>query len=122
MKKIRITVLKTIVQKDLQRYVAIPLEKCPCHSEGQVFYTTYEKPEGFCDWAWKDIHPYIVSFLTGGDFTTGIFEDWMKEKDTMVACCTDGIRPVVFEIKSITEHPHVSSEAEGHEREKQKKS
>jgi uncharacterized repeat protein (TIGR04076 family) len=101
MKKIRITVLKTLVQKDLQRYCGVPLEKCPCHSEGQVFFTTYEKPEGFCDWAWNDIHPYIASFLTGGKFTEGIFEDWMKDKKTMIACCTDGIRPVIFEIKIV---------------------
>jgi len=99
MKKIKITVLKTLVQKDFQSYCGVPIEKCPCFSDGQVFYTTYEKPEGFCDWAWKDIHPYIVSFLTGGDFTEGIFEGWMKDKNTMIACCTDGIRPVIFELK-----------------------
>jgi uncharacterized repeat protein (TIGR04076 family) len=102
MKQIQITVLKTLVQKDLQHYCGVPLEKCPCHTKGQVFYTTYEKPEGFCDWAWKDIHPYIASFLTGGNFTRGIFKDWMKDKNTMIACCTDGIRPVVFEIKLVT--------------------
>jgi uncharacterized repeat protein (TIGR04076 family) len=31
----------------------------------------------------------------------GSFEGWMKDKDTIVACCTDGIRPVVFEIDMI---------------------
>ncbi len=98
---LQITVLKRLVLKDLERYCGVPLEACPCFSEGQVFVTEYEKPEGFCDWAWKDLHAYVAVFLTGGQFTDGIFEGWMKDKDTMVACCTDGIRPVVFEIKRI---------------------
>ena len=50
----------------------------------------------------RDIHPYIASFMTGGNFSEGMFEGWMKDQDTMVACCTDGIRPVVFEIKRIS--------------------
>lgn len=99
MKKIRIKVLKTLVQKEFQPYCKTPIEQCPCFSEGQTFETTYEKPEGFCDWAWNDLHAYIAVFLTGGQFTDGIFEDWMKDKDTMIACCTDGIRPVIFELK-----------------------
>lgn len=101
--KIQITVLKTVVNKDLQNYCSIKIKKCPCFSEGQIFYTTYEKPEGFCDWAWKDIHPYIASLMTGGNFSEGIFEGWMKDKNTIVVCCTDGIRPVIFEIKRLKE-------------------
>jgi uncharacterized repeat protein (TIGR04076 family) len=96
---IRITVVQTLVQKQYQKYCGIPIEKCPCFEEGQVFETEYEKPEGFCYWAWKDLGPYIAVFLTGGDFTKGLFEGWMKDRDTMIASCTDGIRPVVFEIK-----------------------
>ena len=103
MTQIQIKVLKTLVQKEYQKYCGVPIEKCPCFSEGQMFQTTYEKPEGFCDWAWKDLHPYIVSFLTGGAFTDDLFEGWMKDKNTMIACCTDGIRPVIFEIKRIPE-------------------
>jgi len=98
MKKLRITVLKTLVQKEFQSYVNAPLEKCPCHTQGQIFFTTYEKPDGFCDWAWNDLKPYVVSLLTGGNFSDGLFEDWMKDTKTMVACCTDGIRPVIFEL------------------------
>jgi uncharacterized repeat protein (TIGR04076 family) len=99
MTKIQIKILKTPVFKDLQDYCGIEIEKCPCFSEGEVFTTSYEKPEGFCDWAWKDLAPYISVFLTGGDFSSGFFEGWMKDKDTIIACCTDGIRPVIFEIK-----------------------
>jgi uncharacterized repeat protein (TIGR04076 family) len=101
MDKIQIKVLKTKVFHELQQYCTAKIEKCPCFHEGQVFETTYEKPEGFCDWAWKDIHVYIASLLTGGNFSDGIFEGWMKDKNTMIACCTDGIRPVIFELKKI---------------------
>lgn len=99
MVKIQITVLKRLLEKEFQRYVRLPLEKCPAFTEGQVFVTEYEKPEGFCDWAWKDLGPYVAAFLTGGEFNSGLFDGWMKDRDTMVACCTDGIRPVVFELK-----------------------
>ena len=101
MNKIRITVLKTYVFKEFQGYCNEKIEKCPCFEEGQVFETTYEKPGGFCDWAWRDLYPYLASFMTGGNFTEGIFENWMKDKNTMIACCTDGIRPVTFEIKRL---------------------
>ncbi|MFA6363123.1 TIGR04076 family protein [Methanoregula sp.] len=28
-------------------------------------------------------------------------EGWMKDERTMIACCSDGIRPVVFRIERI---------------------
>ncbi len=99
MRALHIKVLKTLVQQEFQSYVKTRIEKCPCFTEGQTFETTYEKPEGFCDWAWKDLHAYVAAMLSGGQFTDGIFEDWMKNKNTMIACCTDGIRPVIFELR-----------------------
>jgi len=39
--------------------------------------------------------------LAGGNFSHGIFEGWMKDTRTMIACCSDGIRPVVFRIERI---------------------
>jgi len=103
MNKIQIKILKTMVFNELQHYCDSKIERCPCFNEGQIFETTYEKPQGFCDWAWKDIHSYITSFMTGGNFSSDIFEGWMKDKNTMIACCTDGVRPVIFEIKRIEE-------------------
>ncbi|MDQ1266171.1 MAG: hypothetical protein QG635_1323, partial [Bacteroidota bacterium] len=37
----------------------------------------------------------------GADFSSGAFEGWMKNPDTMITCCTDGIRPVVFKLETI---------------------
>ena len=98
---IQIKVIKTTVFDEIQPYIASKLKRCPVFQEGQVFVTEYEKPQGFCDWAWNDIHDYISVLMTGGTFSEGLFSEWMKNKNSMIACCTDGARPVVFEIKKI---------------------
>ncbi len=50
MNKVRITVLKTTLDKELAaEYGAEGLTACPMMSEGQVFYADYAKPQGFCD-------------------------------------------------------------------------
>ena len=101
MSKLQIKVIKISLFEEMQKYVKCPLGKCPVFTEGQVFETAYEKPAGFCDWAWRDLHPFISAFISGGNFSEGMFEDWMKDKDTIIACCTDGLRPVTFEIRRI---------------------
>lgn len=101
MKEIEIKVLRTFVHPEFQPYCEERITACPCFKEGQTFVTGYEKPEGFCDWAWNDLHVYVAVLLNGGNFSEGIFEGWMKDKDTMIASCTDGIRPVVFELKVV---------------------
>ena len=54
MKKVRITVLKTTLDKELANEYGIEgLTACPMLKAGQVFYADYAKPEGFCDEAWK---------------------------------------------------------------------
>ncbi len=99
MSRVRIEVLKTVIFEELQPYCGGMLGPCPCFREGQVFETAYEKPAGFCDWAWHDIHPHVTAFMTGGNFSDGIFHGWMRDPNVMIACCTDGARPVVFEIR-----------------------
>lgn len=77
MPKIRITVLKRTLNPELAKeYCQGDVAPCPCFTEGQEFVCSLDKPEGFCDWAWRDIHP-------------------------MVSCCSDGIRPGVFRIERI---------------------
>lgn len=50
MKKVKITVLKTTLDKELAgEYGAVGLTACPMMKEGQIFYADYAKPEGFCD-------------------------------------------------------------------------
>jgi uncharacterized repeat protein (TIGR04076 family) len=52
-------------------------------------------PEGFCSWAWADIQRDVVHLAMDGDFS------WIKKKGSMVSCCTDGLRPVVFKLERI---------------------
>lgn len=70
-------------------------EGCTRFKVGQEFITEGEMPEGFCTWAWNNIYQQILTLMFGGNFP------WMKEKGTGVFCCTDGLRPVVFELRRI---------------------
>ena len=52
-----------------------------------------------CSEAWDAISRYIYTGLQGGSIMRG----WMKEENTMIACCSDGTRPVIFKIERIEE-------------------
>jgi uncharacterized repeat protein (TIGR04076 family) len=102
MPQLKITVLKRTLNADLaEQYVREPVQPCEVFQEGQVFVvpTSFRKPEGFCDWAWNDIYKSVVTLWRGGNFSEDEFAGWMKEKNSMVVCCTDGIRPVVFKVE-----------------------
>ena len=50
MKKVKITVLKTTLDKELaEEYGVKGLTACPMLQEGQVFLADYANPEGFCE-------------------------------------------------------------------------
>ena len=51
----------------------------------------------FCSEAWDAISRYIYTGLQGGSIMKG----WMREKNTMITCCSDGTRPVIFKIERI---------------------
>ena len=70
---------------------------CPAFSVGQEFITeNLDQPENFCTWAWDDIFKYITLLHCGGNMS-----DHIKRKNTVIACCTDGLRPVVFKIEKL---------------------
>jgi uncharacterized repeat protein (TIGR04076 family) len=73
---------------------------CSVFQEGQTFFLdSANKPEGFCEEAWSAITRYVFAFISdGGGFFNG---SWMKAENTMIACCNDGIRPVVFKLERI---------------------
>lgn len=102
--KCKITVLKTNIDEELAKeYCQNEVTKCQAFREGQEFIAGFEKPEGFCDWAWIDIHRFVAILLSGGNFSKDYFEKWMKDDKTMITCCTDAIRPVTFKIERIDE-------------------
>jgi len=96
--KVKITVVKKVNNKDLfgdnppVGFTAAP--ECDRLEEGQVFISDEGScPPGFCNWAFADIQRDIIHLRLGGDFP------WIKEKGTMLACCTDGVRPVIFKLE-----------------------
>lgn len=103
--KCKITVLKRMFNQDLAEQFCgiqnVPL--CHRFQEGQEFIAGLEKPDNFCDWAWNDIYKVVITLLSGGNFSKGIIEGWMKDDKSMIVCCTDAIRPVAFKIERIEE-------------------
>lgn len=101
MAKVKITVLKRTLMEDLiPEHSKDPnLNYCETFKEGQVFYTdrVSRMPEGFCGFAWADIHKDIVALVTGGNFS------WIKGEGKQVTCCTDGLRPVYFLLERVEE-------------------
>jgi len=82
----RITVLKRMVNQNLiDRYNHDTVAPCDIYYDGQEFVVDSwgTLPDGFCQWAWADIQKKI---------------QLAERLGTVVACCTDGFRPVVFEI------------------------
>lgn len=52
-----------------------------------------------CSEAWDAIARYIYTGLQGGSIMKG----WMNQENTMIACCSDRTRPVIFKIERIDE-------------------
>ena len=98
MPKIKITVLKRTFNQELaDAYCKQDTEPCPGFADGQEFIVDgLTKPEGFCDWAWNDIHKCYMTLMFGGNFS-----NWMKADNNIIACCTDGIRPVIFNLERL---------------------
>ena len=105
MTKCKITVLKRMLNPELAEiYSGVEVTKCPYFTEGQEFIgSLFEKPQNFCDWAWNDIYKVVSALNLGVNYSTGVFDNWMKEDNVMVVCCTDGLRPVSFKVERIEE-------------------
>ncbi len=104
MNKVKITVLKTMLNKELaEQYGVEGLSTCPFHKEGQIFYADYAKPDGLCDEAWKAIYQYVFALAHGAQDGLLYYGDWIKEKRVAVGCCNDGLRPVIFKLEATME-------------------
>ena len=102
MAKCKITVLKRMFNEELAveyRRSDVHFGPCPYYSEGDEFVVDQigMRPEGFfCDWAWNDIQKLLFAMQLGGDYSP-----WMKDEKTFIACCTDGVKPVVFKLERL---------------------
>lgn len=102
MPECKITVLKTMSNQDLAEEYCQPGDTprvCPRFTEGQEFMVAYgsQPDESFCDWAWNDIHKVYLTLIKGGSTPS------MKNSNVMIACCTDGIQPVIFRLERISD-------------------
>ncbi len=104
MNKVKITVLKTTLDKELaEQYGVDGLSTCPFHKAGQVFYADYAKPDGLCDEAWKAIYQYVFALAHGAQEQLLYYGDWIKEKGVAICSCNDGLRPVIFKLEATAE-------------------
>ena len=111
MKKVKITVLRKTLIKDLaEEYGAEDLTPCPMLREGQVFYADYAKPEGLCDEAWKAIYQYVFALAHGAGADLFYFGDWIRTPGVAVCSCNDGLRPVIFKIEATGEKSEIDYE------------
>ena len=103
MAKIRITVVRRDLYPELvESYGSSSMKekglpRCQTFEDGQIFEIegSLVMPEGFCSWAWADLQRDFAMMLFGPP-------DYWKETPFLV-CCTDGFRPVVFKIESMSE-------------------
>ena len=98
--RVKITVVKKTDSKQIfgvNPPMGQSIEACTVFKEGQEFIVGEDggMPEGFCHWAWNDIYKIVITLMFGGNFP------FMKEEGTSVSCCTDGLRPVIFELRRI---------------------
>ena len=102
MKKVKITILKTTLDKGLAaEYGKEALTRCPRMKKGQVFYADYAKPEGFCDEAWKAVYQYVFALAHGAGSGGGLFYygDWIRKPGVAICSCNDGLRPVIMKLE-----------------------
>ena len=104
MKKVKITVLTTTLDRELAaEYGAEGLTACPMMKEGQVFYADYAKPEGLCDEAWKAIYQYVFALAHGAGDDVFYYGDWIRTPGVAICSCNDGLRPVIFKLEATDE-------------------
>lgn len=104
MKRVKITVLRKEFYPDFaQEYLMDGMEAgaCPLLSVGDTFL--YEggakMPDGFCPWAWIDIYRSVSAMSSGSTC-----KPWNRKDGQTIVCCTDGVRPVVFNVEATGEN------------------
>ena len=99
--KVKITILKSEIDKDLaERYAILDFKACPFHKAGQVYVSDGENmPDGMCEYAWDSIKE-PVRMLSEGKMLQPK-GTWMKDDDKGVFSCVDGLRPVIMLIERL---------------------
>lgn len=122
--KVKLTVIDKKLYPELQQKYCKDADAgmCPCYNVGDEFvFERYDAADDFwhmglntlkqtvkaqekiaggaafphCSEAWDAISRYIYAGLQGGSIMRG----WMNDERVMIACCSDGTRPVIFKIE-----------------------
>ncbi|MBO4708332.1 MAG: TIGR04076 family protein [Kiritimatiellae bacterium] len=108
MKKVKITILKTTLDKELaEEYGVAGLKACPMMKVGDVFYADFAKPEGFCDEAWKAIYQYVFALAHGAGKEPFYYGDWIRKPGVAIVSCNDGLRPVIMKLEATDEESQI---------------
>ena len=108
MKKVKITILKTTLDKELaEEYGVSGLKACPMMKVGDVFYADFAKPEGFCDEAWKAIYQYVFALAHGAGKEPFYYGDWIRKPGVAIVSCNDGLRPVIMKLEATDEESKI---------------
>lgn len=103
MTQCKITVLKKTLHEDLaDEFCQGEVQACDRCVVGEEFITqSVKEPEGFpSSGAWASISNMVFVLLQGGNFGPSSW-NWMKNDETMITCCSDGVRPVIFKLERI---------------------
>lgn len=108
--KMKITVLKT--PGTWEGFKEEPIKakysgSCPIFYVGQVFTVDVQRPQitlataptkgvGFCPYAWEASFPMDWKY-----YETGANAKWYENDKVIIACCPDGVRPVIFKLEWI---------------------
>lgn len=104
MKKVKITILKTTLDKELAaEYGAGGLTACPMMKERQVFYADYA--------AWKAIYQYVFALAHGAGEDLFYYGDWIRTPGVAICSCNDGLRPVIFKLEATNEESRIAYKA-----------
>ena len=94
---VKITVAKKLGIKELwgdEAPVSGAEDLCPRFQVGEVYMTEgLSMPKNWpCSWAWHDIFKEVLHLGLGGEF-------FAEPGNVIIACCTDGMRPVFYKIE-----------------------
>lgn len=101
MKKVKITVLKTTLDKELAKeYGADGLTACPMLKEGQVFYADYGQNRKDFAMSMEAIYQYAFALSHGAEKELFYYGDWIRKPGVAICSCNDGLRPVIFKLEA----------------------
>ena len=95
---VMIKALRKTEYTDLMKEYENPIQHACDITLGQTFFSTGERPQGFCESAWDSVAPFVRALARGeGDF----YDGWMQNPYSAMISCNDGFRPVSFYLERV---------------------